>query len=134
MTALTKGRHTPERAGDVISHPVAASTKLFTGGIGVLDGGWLKPGRTATGLKAVGVIQDEVDNSAGANGDLSCDVRRRATFRFANSGSDPVGRSHIGGTAYIVDDQTVAATDGTGTRSAAGKIIDLDAQGVWIEF
>lgn len=33
-------------------------------------------------------------------------------------------------TAYIVDDQTVAATDGTGTRSAAGRIVLIEWDGV----
>ena len=36
------------------------------------------------------------------------------------------------GTAYIVDDQTVAKTNGSSTRSAAGTIVDVDAQGVWV--
>jgi hypothetical protein len=58
---------------------------------------------------------------------------RKGVFRFKNSGADPIDRSHIEGTAYIVDDETVAATNGTNTRSAAGKIVDLDAAGVWVE-
>ncbi|MFB0515162.1 MAG: hypothetical protein ACETWG_00985, partial [Candidatus Neomarinimicrobiota bacterium] len=33
---------------------------------------------------------------------------------------------------YIVDDQTVAKTDGTGTRSPAGFIEDVDSNGVWV--
>jgi hypothetical protein len=106
---------------------------VWTGGIGVLEAGYLKPGRTAVGLKAVGIIEQDVDNTAGANGDALCDVRR-GVFRMANDAGDPVGRSHIGSNAYIVDDQTVAATDGAGTRSIAGTIVDIDDLGVWIEF
>ena len=34
---------------------------------------------------------------------------------------------------YIVDDETVAKTDGTATRSAAGKVVGLDSDGVWVE-
>jgi hypothetical protein len=34
----------------------------------------------------------------------------------------------------LVDDQTLAATDGAGTRSEAGDIYDVDDDGVWIEF
>jgi hypothetical protein len=33
-----------------------------------------------------------------------------------------------------VDDQTVAKTDGTGARSVAGKVFDVDSGGVWVRF
>ncbi|TAN61078.1 MAG: hypothetical protein EPN20_12930 [Magnetospirillum sp.] len=134
MAALTKGRRVVEREGRIVVHPLAADAEIFAGALVVLDGGWLKPGHTAAGLVAVGVSEGDMDNSSGANGVVSANTRRWGTFRFANHGADPVARTHIGGLAYIVDDQTVAATDGAGSRSAAGKIVDLDAQGVWIEF
>jgi hypothetical protein len=34
--------------------------------------------------------------------------------------------------AYVVDDETVANSDGTGTRSGLGQIVDLDDDGVWV--
>ena len=40
----------------------------------------------------------------------------------------------IDASAYIVDDETVAKTDGGGTRSIAGTIKQVDAAGVWILF
>ena len=33
---------------------------------------------------------------------------------------------------YIVDDQTVAKTDGSSARSKAGTIVNVDDQGVWV--
>ena len=33
---------------------------------------------------------------------------------------------------YVVDDETVAKTNGTNTRSRAGVVVDVDAQGVWV--
>ena len=39
----------------------------------------------------------------------------------------------MGSDCYIVDDQTVAKTNGTNTRSVAGKIIAVDADGVWVK-
>lgn len=139
MVALTKGRRTLQRpALGPVNHPVAANAILYTGGIGVLDGGFLKPGRTATGLVAIGVIAETVDNTGGANGAVRCELRRDGAWCFANHTPDPVTRLHIGGLAYIIDDQTVAATAGivagNPTRSAAGRIVDVDDAGVWIEF
>jgi hypothetical protein len=131
MTALTKDRNTPRREGDIFEHPVAAATKIFAGSIVALDASRnAAPGSTATGLVAAGRAEEMVDNSAGAAGDKTVKVRK-GTFKFANDGS--IARADIGGTAYIVDDQTVADNDGTGTRSAAGTIVDVDSDGVWFQ-
>lgn len=135
MTALTADRQTPERISKNFSRQVAASVKPIAGGIAVINAtGYSQPGTTATGLKADGVYQETVDNSAGADGAKSAKVAK-GTFRFSNSAAaDEITIADIGGTAYIVDDQTVAKTDGTGARSAAGQINDVDASGVWVKF
>jgi hypothetical protein len=130
--ALTKDRNTPLRDGNDVVHPVGAAKKIYAGSLVVLNAtGYSEPGSTATTLTAVGRAEEQVDNSAGADGALSITVRR-GIFRFANH-VDAVTRTEIGKSCYIVDDQTVAKTDGTGTRSVAGKVIDLDSSGVWVE-
>jgi hypothetical protein len=93
--------------------------------------GYAEPGSTATTLIAAGRAEAQVDNSSGADGALTITVRR-GMFRF-NNHSDAVTRTEIGKSCYIVDDQTVAKTSGTSTRSVAGKVIDLDSSGVWVE-
>lgn len=131
MTALAKDRNTPKRAGASYNDPVGGTEKIFAGSIVCLNAtGFAVPGSTSTTLTARGVAQEQVDNSAGVDGDLAIDSEP-GIYRFANDGS--VARVDIGGTAYIVDDQTVADTDGTGTRSALGIIKDVDADGVWVE-
>jgi hypothetical protein len=111
---------------------VAAATEIFAGGLIVLNAGVAEPGSEATDLKAVGRAEEYVDNSAGSAGDKTVRVRR-GLFRFANSaGGDEITLADVGGSAYIVDDQTVAKTDNTGTRSAAGTIEDVDDAGVWV--
>lgn len=134
MAALAAARNTPRRLPGEESHPVKAATTIYQGGIVCLDAaGWAVPGAVATTLIAIGVAQETVVNS-GANGDKRADARR-GTFRFNNSSSgDLIARAEIGDDCYIVDDQTVAKTDGGATRSKAGKIRDVDAQGVWVEF
>ena len=132
MVALTRERNTPERQLSTIGHPVEAATKLFAGSIGVLNAaGNAVPGATATGLKAAGRVEKTVDNTAGAAGDEIVTFKK-GTFRYLNDGS--INRTHIDGQAYIVDDQTVAATNGGGTRSEAGQIDDVDEAGVWVTF
>ena len=59
---------------------------------------------------------------------------RRGVFQFQNSSAgDLIALANLGADCYIVDDQTVALTNGTNTRSVAGKIRDVDAGGVWVE-
>lgn len=135
MTAATQDRATPIRSSEDFEFPVAASTKIFRGTIAVINAsGYLTKGITATTLKAVGVASDLADNSAGANGAIRCKVRR-GCFRLANSASaDLITLADVGADCYIVDDQTVAKTNGSATRSVAGKIRDVDSDGVWVDF
>jgi len=131
MTALMKDRNTVQRQGDEFNHPVAAAKKIHAGSIVVTDtAGNVAPGSVATGLVAAGRAQESVDNSAGSAGDKTVQVRK-GTFSWANDGT--ITRADIGKTAYIVDDQTVADNNGTNTRSAAGAIVDVDADGVWVK-
>lgn len=131
MTALTADRSTLSRPGDQVVHPVAAGVRIFAGALVALTAtGFATPATSVTGLRGLGRARQQIDNRDGADGAQSILVDR-GVFGWANAGD--VTRSDIGGTAYAVDDQTVAADDGTGTRSAIGTIIDLDAASVWVE-
>ncbi|MBM4394368.1 MAG: hypothetical protein FJ087_01605 [Deltaproteobacteria bacterium] len=131
--ALSRERNTAQRSGDLLAFPVAASVKVFAGGLVVLDAGYAKPGAAGTGLVAVGRAEETVDNSAGLAGAEVVAVRP-GTFKWANSAdADLIAQANVGGTCYVVDDQAVAKTDGTGTRSAAGKVVAVDADGVWVK-
>lgn len=132
MAALTDARDTRRREKTTHFDPVKGATTIYQGALVCLDAnGWLVPGAVATTLKARGVAQETVANS-GADGALSAESRP-GVYRFANHGADAVTRADIGNDCYIVDDQTVAKTSGTNTRSKAGKVIDLDSVGVWVE-
>jgi hypothetical protein len=133
MTALTADRATPYLADKQLhDYGVKAATKIYAGALTVLDGGYAAPGRTAAGLVAVGFCDKYADNSSGANGDIKARVRSRIG-RLNNSASgDLIALSDIGADCYIVDDNTVAKTNGSSSRSVAGKVIDVDAQGVWV--
>ncbi len=135
MTALTDNRNTPQSTGDNRVGKAVGGDRIFAGAIVMRNAaGLLTKGQTAVGLVAVGRAGDYVDNRLGADGDL--DVPFNAgLFRYANSAAgDEITAADIGSLAYVVDDQTVAKTDGTGTRSRAGFIDNVDAQGVWVRF
>lgn len=133
MTALTADRNTPIRQAELIERPAAAAKKYFAGALVALDAnGRLVPGAVSTTLKAVGRCEGFVDNSAGADDAVTVKARR-GNYRWMNSSAgDAITAADIGSDCYIVDDQTVAKTNGTNTRSVAGKITDVDALGVWV--
>jgi len=133
MVALTKDRNTPYRQGDIRRFPVAAGATIFAGALVVLNAGNAAPGSTALNLIALGRADQHVNNAAGVAGAEMVNVRR-GVFHFANSAAaDEVVLTDIGADCFIVDDQTVAKTNGANTRSVAGKVYDVDAQGVWVE-
>ncbi len=131
--ALSADRATQEKDGKLISLPVAAGVKCYAGGIAVMNGGYAEPGATATGLKYVGMFEETVDNTSGADGDVNVLVRRGKAFKWGNSASaDEITAADIMSDCYIVDDETVAKTSGTSTRSVAGKVIGVESDGVWV--
>ena len=133
MTALTSERNTPMRAGDTRVEPVAAAVKVFKGSLVMRNAaGFLTKGATALNGIGLGRAEQTVDNSAGAAGAATVEYRR-GVFPFANSGGgDLIAQGDVGKLCWIVDDQTVAKTDGGGTRSRAGLIDGFEAGQVWV--
>ena len=131
---LTQDRITPLRDGEVMPFTVGAGEEIFLGAqVAVNATGFLVAGAAATGLTYIGRADAHVDNSGGADGDETCLVRRKKAFLFKNSDADPVDQSLVGQPCYILDDETVAGTDGTGTRSESGTVLAVESAGVWVE-
>ncbi|MDX2094355.1 MAG: hypothetical protein SFW64_00185 [Alphaproteobacteria bacterium] len=135
MTALAAERSTVKKEGEFRVFQLAADTKIYQGALVAIDAnGRAVPGSTATTLKGVGRAEETIDNIGGAAGDKSISVRR-GIFQYVNSaGGDLIAAKDIGASCYMVDDQTVALTSAAGTRSVAGIIHDVDANGVWVKF
>lgn len=135
MAALTADRNTPRQAGDIRQDAVGAAQLIYAGALVMrLATGYIAKGATATGSIGAGRAEERVDNSAGAAGDAVIRVRA-GTYRFGNSaGADELTIADIGKACWIVDDQTVARTSATNTRSRAGIVDQIDANGVWVLF
>lgn len=133
MVALTADRNTPRREGDLREDPVAANVRIFAGALVMRDAnGRITRGATATGCTGVGRAEALADNTGGAAGAIACRWRP-GVFRWANSAAgDAIAQADVGAVCYIVDDQTVAKTHATNTRSKAGIVEAVDAQGVWV--
>ncbi len=131
MTALVEERNTKQRVGDIGEFPVKASVKCLQGGLAVLSGGYAAPATTALSLVAIGRFEDTADNSTGSSGAIKARVGR-GTFLFKNSATDLIAQADVGSDCWLVDDQTVAKSNGTSTRSRAGKIVAVEPAGVWV--
>lgn len=139
MTALTQGRNTPARLPGDWYGPVEANAAGFAGGICAYNAaGNIVNGQAAVGLTAAGRIEHDFSNAGGPAG--AFDIRfETGVFGLNNSpaGADLVTRAMIGDPVYMVDDNTIAATNnggaGAATRSVMGKLIDIDVNGVcWV--
>lgn len=128
--ALTGPRATPQEEGVFRVFGVKATYKIFQGALVVLAGGYARPGHEAASLAAVGRAEETVDATSLADGVAKVKVRK-GVFKWANKADDALTAADVGATAYVVDDLTVGKT-ATG-RSAAGKVFQVDADGVWIE-
>lgn len=134
MNALTQDRNTPQALGDFRSGGVGSGQTIYAGALICRNAaGFLVKGVTATGLVGVGRAEERVHNS-GDNGDVA--VRYRpGIFKYSSaSGADAITITEIGKLCYVVDDQTVAKTDGGGTRSKAGIVEQIDNSGTWVRF
>lgn len=133
--ALSADRNTPRRERSGVKVLGAAAQLIYGGSLVARNAsGYAAKGAASTSLIGVGRANERVDNSGGNAGDKTIRVEE-GIHRFANSTStDAITITEIGKPCYIVDDQTIAKTDGTGTRSIAGFVHDVDADGVWVEF
>lgn len=121
-----------ERDGRKRAYPMKAAITLPPNTAAVLDAnGRLTTvadgGATAT---SAGVTTLGADNSAGANDAIRGEVVAGA-HKLVNSGDITI--AHVGDTAYFVDADTVSISHATNTRAAAGAIIQVDDDGVWVK-
>ena len=131
--ALIKDKGTLQKGGHLVALAVAAGAMIHGGAIVVVDAGYANKATTKVGVKFAGIAEEAVDNTAGANGDKTINVRRERVFFVKNSVGDPIAQADLFNQCYLEDDETVAKTNGGNTRSLAGRIIQVDSNGVWFE-
>lgn len=131
--ALTEDRNTIMKDGETLNPEVAASTKIYGGSIVARNSsGYAVPGSDAAGLKVMGRAEEQIDNTSGANGDETIEVRRKKAFVFKNSSTNAVTIAHVGTDIYVEDDETVSSSGGT-NNIVAGKCLAILTEGVLVE-
>jgi hypothetical protein len=131
MSALAAARKATLQIGDdglpeLISVRVKASTIIYKGALVALSAGYLVPASAAAGLRCIGRADESVDNSAGADGALRCQVRP-GVFLFDNAtAGNAIAAAQVGTSCYVVDDHTVSKTPGP---AIAGVVVDIESDG-----
>jgi hypothetical protein len=130
MMALTADNPITERPGEGFYKVVEAAAVIYEGALLVYTAtGEVKPAVTEVGAIAAGVATENVDNTV----DGHYVNFKKGIFLFANSAAaDEITAAEIGDSCYIVDDCTVAKTNGGATRSICGEIIDVTTDGVFV--
>ena len=130
-------KNTCWREGLFVVLPVNAGTTIEEGDLVVIDSttGFAKTAVEGTGLTTIGIAESTV--TAETDIKYIC-VRRKGLFLLNNSaGNDMIKQEHLFKTCYVIGACDVAAVDrATGdaaTRSAAGTVVELVGDKVWVE-
>ncbi len=136
MAATTTNRDTRTTGAKIRLVPIAANEILPAGVIAQVNTSGNAVNATATAAnRTIGVSQYRVDNTGGPAGAKKAQIDRGVFGPFANSTStDQITLADLGAPCYVVDNQTVSKTNGSGARPVAGTVFGVDADGVWVEF
>lgn len=129
--AATQSIDTPELSRDIVSLPIAASTTIYAGTLVAVDSnGRAVPASDTAGLRVIGRAEEE--KTCGVSAGSESVLVKRGIFRFANSATDAVDANDLGKDAFVEDDATVCETGAT-HKVKAGRIVQVDSDGVWID-
>lgn len=133
MTALTEDKKLEYREGVELSCPVDDGDTIYGGSFVCVNAdGYLVPGDDAAGLLFHGVALEQKDNSAGADGDLECQIRRRGVVKAILDTA--ITQANVGDSVYLVDDQTVDLVGNTTHDIFCGIIAEyIDTTHAWID-
>lgn len=117
--------------------PIADNVKIFPGAVISIDAsGYARPARASQTDSVAGVYEgaNVLDNTGSGHAAAAFSVEiSQGEFYLANStASDAIAQANLLYACYAVDDQTVALTDGTGTRNVAGIVTGVDSGGVYV--
>ena len=127
-------RNTARKDAILIAPKVAGSTKIEAGHmVAAKANGYAVPASDSAGLTVLGVSQDYVDNSSGADGVKRVDTLRKKAFHLANDSTNPITLADMGKKAYVKDSTTVTTAAGAANDVVVGVVLDLDGSGVWVE-
>jgi hypothetical protein len=125
----------PEVMPSFLDAEMKANAKLWVGGMAAVDSsGYFVDPTATTALFLAGIVQPKAgypqvyDNTGGANGAIVARVQEGVFSFLSGGGGDALTIANRYQPVFVMDDQTVGATDGGATpRSLAGILMDIDS-------
>lgn len=131
MTALSQDRDTLRREATGLDIPTAANVRVFGGAMVGINAAGLAVPAGANATRVLGTAITRVDNTGGIDGGPRARIDKRVACMSNSEGASAITLADVGKPCYAVDDQTVTKTEGP---CVAGKVFDVDANGVWVDF
>lgn len=132
-TPLTTDRDTQSRIGNSVDLTLKSNETIFAGSLVSLDANGEAVSATDTsGESVVGRAEIKVDNAAETSNDGLTIKVKRGIFLFA-SATNAITIANYGDIVYVVDDQTVGRTNEVSNNVEAGRIVDVESAGIWVD-
>jgi len=113
--------------------PLTASATVYRGSVATTRSGYLVAASSPQSTDVVWGLIDQagpgnIDGAPGiiggtTNGAVTVDVATGTFWLSAGTGSDAITVAQLGQEVYLIDEKTVGATSGGGTRPVAGVLI-----------
>ncbi len=124
MSNITVRKDVRRQEANILSYPVAASTKLFEGALITLNAsGYAVKAADTTNFTFVGVCDETADNSSGSAGDIRVKVWTYGVIDVVAGFS--AAAADAGLKVYATDDQTVDKVGTTTNDILVGKIVEV---------
>lgn len=125
---VTKTTVRQSHAGLVAELAILNAAVIYGGNLLAIDyASEAQMAANTVGLRVIGIAPKEVNNAAdGLYTGVENDI-----YLLANSSTSPLTRANIGQVCYVEDEATVASF--TTALVAAGLVVDVDANGVYVD-
>lgn len=132
-TVLAADKAIEYTQGEELGYPVINADIIYGGAfVSVNAAGYAVPGADTAGQIFVGVAVERKDNSSGAAGALTVNVKRRGLFK-ATLGT-AITQANVGDNVFLVDDQTVDLAGNCTNDIFCGIIAGyIDTTHAWID-
>lgn len=124
--ALSAARDTKAKSNLRLNVGVKTGVTIYAGGLVAVDAtGYAIPASDATGLTILGRATKTVAGGSEASGTYNMDVEQGVYWYASDAGTK--SKTKIGSILYVVDDQTVSATNSGTYAVVAGIMVDYDS-------
>jgi len=132
-TVLAADKAVEYTQGDELGFPVVNADIIYAGAlVSVNANGYAVPGNDTAGQIFVGVAMERQDNSLGAAGAKTVNVKRRGLFKMTFGTA--ISQANVGDNVFLVDDQTVDVTANTTHDIFCGIIAAyIDSTHAWVD-